>query len=102
MSTHGEPGRRGDWRERYLARYPSQFFLAVQHAVEFGHASRARPRHRQRPIGTLLVRACTRTRTCRLCKVLCVLTLVRYALLLLRSSLLRQIIIHVCATSAYS
>ena len=34
----------------YLALYSSQLFLAVEHAVEFTHAGRARPRPRQRPI----------------------------------------------------
>ena len=30
----------------YLALYSAQFFLAVENAVEFTHAGRARPRHR--------------------------------------------------------
>ena len=56
--------------------YSAQFFLAVEHAVEFTHAGRTRPRYRQRPFP----RARTYTRTSILREVLCVLTLIlRYA-----------------------
>ena len=85
----------------YLALYPAQLFLAVEHAVEFTHASRTRPRHRQRPINILLPRAGRRASSLR--EVLCVLTLIlRYTFLPLRTSLLRQIIIRVCEVLACS
>ena len=85
----------------YLALYPSQLFLAVEHAVEFTHASRTRPRHRQRPINIFLPRAGRRASGLR--EVLCVLTLIlRYTFLPLRTSLLRQIIIRVCEVLACS
>ena len=72
----------------YLALYPAQFFLAVEHTVEFTHASRTRPRHRQCPINILL--PCTGRLARSLREVLCVLTLIlRYAFLPLRTSLLR-------------
>ena len=83
----GGCGGGGERRERYLALYSAQFFLAIEHAVEFTHVGRARPRRCKRPIDISLPPTCTRT---RFREVLCVLTLIlRHAFFPLRTSLLR-------------
>ena len=68
--------RGGERHKHSPCAYPTQFFLTVEHAVEFTHVHCARPHHGQHLINIPLLHACTCTCTGSFREVLYVLILI--------------------------